>query len=60
METVGGENGARRERGMEMVGGENSARRVRGVETVGGENGGRRERERGGSRDVLLREERGE
>ena len=32
---------------METVGGENSARRERGVETVGGENGARREREGG-------------
>ena len=30
---------------METVGGENGARRERGVETVGGENGARRERE---------------
>ena len=30
METVGGENSTRRERGVETVGGENSARRERG------------------------------
>ena len=47
METVGGENGARRERGDGWW--REQCKRERGVETVGGENGARRER--GGSRD---------